>query len=155
MLILFSSRFRCLSKFVFKCSVIQQRNRSSSRSTCSLDFKLTGIQTATKAMLDTTNREHRKLIGVKMMSLFGGIQFLLSGVCQFFKIWVATYRKYCLMCCPTNKVIKSLYSEALAPTVVPYQAFTTVLCSYRVVVLERRCGETFGLASYRKYPPNL
>ena len=33
--------------FAFKCSVIQQRYGSISRSTCSLDFKLTWIQTAT------------------------------------------------------------------------------------------------------------
>ena len=53
---------------------------------CSLDFKLTGIQIATKPMLGTTNREHRKLIGVEMMSLFGyEIQFLLSGVLPVFQ----------------------------------------------------------------------
>ena len=27
------------------------------------------------------------------------------------------------MCCPTSKVIKSMYSDALAHAVVPYQAF--------------------------------
>ena len=73
-------------KFALKCSVIQQRYGSSSRSTCSLDFKLTGIQIATKPMPGTTNREHRKLIGVKKMSLFGyGIRSLLSGVLAVFQ----------------------------------------------------------------------
>ena len=48
-----------------------------------------------------------------------------------------------LMCCPTNKVVKSMYSDALALTVVPCQAFSTILCSYRAGVLETRCGETF------------
>ena len=61
------------------------------------------------------------------------------------------------MCCPANKVIKSMYSDVLAPAVVPYQAFTTVLCGYRVGVLERRYASPFknkfGLTSYRKYPP--
>ena len=47
------------------------------------------------------------------------------------------------MCCPSNKVVKSMYNDALAPTVALYQAFTTILCSYRVGVLERRYGETF------------
>ena len=38
----------------------------------------TGIQFVTKSMLGTTNGEHRKLIGVKTMSLFGyGVQFVL------------------------------------------------------------------------------
>ena len=79
--IVFNSGFHCLSKFAFKYSVMQQRYGSSSRSTCSVDFELTGIQIATKPMLGTTNLEHRKLIRVKMMSLFGyGIQFLLFGV---------------------------------------------------------------------------
>ena len=84
--ILFNSGFRCLSKFAFQCSVIQQRYGSSSRSTCFLHFKLKGIQIATQPMPGTINREHRKLIGVKMMSLFGyGIQFLLSGVLPVFQ----------------------------------------------------------------------
>ena len=47
------------------------------------------------------------------------------------------------MCCPTNKVVKGMYSDALAPTVVPYQTFTTILCSYHAGILERRCGEAF------------
>ena len=50
-------------------------------------LKPTGIQYATTSMLGTTtNGEHRKLIGVKMMFLFGyGIQLLLSGVLQVFQ----------------------------------------------------------------------
>ena len=84
--ILFSSGFRCLSKFALKRSVIQQRYGSSGRSTCSLEFKLRGVQIAIKSMLGTTNGEHRKLIGVKTISLFGyGIQFLLSRVLPVFQ----------------------------------------------------------------------
>ena len=82
---MFKSGVPCLFKFAFKCSVTQQRYGSSSRSTCCLDFKLTGIQIATKSMLRTTNVEHWQLIGVKKMSLFGyGMQFLLSGVLPVF-----------------------------------------------------------------------
>ena len=55
--------------------------------------KPTGIQIATKLISGPTNREHRKLIGVKTMSL--GTNYSCSY-----------YREDCLMCCPTNKVIK-------------------------------------------------
>ena len=50
-------------------------------------LKPTGIQNATTSMLGpTTNGEHRKLIGVTTMFLFGyGIQLLLSGVLQVFQ----------------------------------------------------------------------
>ena len=46
-----------------------------------------------------------------------------------------------MMYCPTNKVVKSMYSDALAA--VPHQFSTTVLCSYQAGVMERRCGEVF------------
>ena len=60
--------------------------RGSSRSVCSRDFKPTGIKIATKPMPITTDREYRKLIGVKTMSFFGyGTQFLLSGVLPVFQ----------------------------------------------------------------------
>ena len=49
-------------------------------------LKLAGIQIATKLMPGTTNREHRELIGVKTMPLFGyEVQFLLSGVLPAFQ----------------------------------------------------------------------
>ena len=67
-------------------------------------LKPTGIQIATKAMPGATNREHRRFIDVKKVSLFGyELQFLLSGQ----KFELQPYREDCLMCCPTNKVIKS------------------------------------------------
>ena len=104
----------------------------------------TGIQVATKSMQGTTNGEHRKLIGVRTMSLFGyEVQFVLLECCQRFRILITSYRKDYLMCCPTTKVVKSMYSDALALTVVPCQVFTTVFCSYRACVLKRCCGETF------------
>ena len=53
------------------------------------------------------------------------------------------YREDCLMCCPTNEVIRGRYNDALAHVAIPYQAFITVLRSYRAGVLKRRCGETF------------
>ena len=90
---MFNLGFCCLSRFPFKCSVIQQRYGSSSTSTCSLDLKLTGIRITTKSMLSTTKGEHRKLIGIKTMSLFGyGIQFLLSGILLF------CFFVYCFSC---------------------------------------------------------
>ena len=83
--ILFNWGFRCLSRFAFECSAIQQRYGSSIRSACAPDFKLTGIQIAIKLMPGTTNGEHRKLIDVKTMSLFVyEVQFLLSGVMSVF-----------------------------------------------------------------------
>ena len=54
--------------FALMCSVIRQRYGDRSRPTCSLDFKLTGIQIATKRMPGTTNEEHRNY----------AVQFLLS-----------------------------------------------------------------------------
>ena len=58
-------------------------------------LKSTGIQFATKSMLGTTNNvEHRKLIGVKIMSLFGyGIQFSLTGVLPVFQNLNTSYRE--------------------------------------------------------------
>ena len=44
---------------------------------------------------------------------------------------------------PNQQSRQSMYSDALAPDVVLYQALTTILCGYRAGVLERRCGETF------------
>ena len=68
----------------------------------------------------------------------------MSGVLPVFQClnYDTSYREDYLMCCSINKVIKSLYSDALAHVAVPYPAFTTVLCCYRAGVLERRCGET-------------
>ena len=48
--------------------------------------------------------------------------FYCLECCQCFRIGIISYRKDCIMCCPTNKVIKSLYSDAFAHAAVPYQA---------------------------------
>ena len=49
-------------------------------------LKPTEIQFATKSMLGKINGEHRKLIGVKTMSLFGyEVQFVLFGVLPVFQ----------------------------------------------------------------------
>ena len=49
-------------------------------------LKPTGIQLTTKSMLGTANGEHRKLTGVKTMSLFGyEVQFVLPRVLQLFQ----------------------------------------------------------------------
>ena len=48
--------------------------------------KPTGIQFTTNSVLGTTNGEHRKLIGVKTMSLFEyEVQFVLFGVLPVFQ----------------------------------------------------------------------
>ena len=165
------------SKFAFKCSVIQQQYGSNinSRSTCSLDFKLT-------MKPGTTNQEHRKLIGVRAMSLFGhGIQFLLSGVLPLFQNLNYILQKRLSEVLSNQQSHQVSYSNASAPTAVPYPAFTTVLCTYhagvrrgavarlsrhdsahRLVVKRLGCGDIhyvspfqskFGLTSYWKYPP--
>ena len=52
----------------------------------------TGIQSVTKSMLRTSNEEHRKLIGVETMSLFGyGVRFVLLGCCKCFRIGITSY----------------------------------------------------------------
>ena len=52
----------------------------------------TGIQFVTKSMLGTTNEEHRKLISVETMSLFGyGARFVLLGCCKYFRIGITSY----------------------------------------------------------------
>ena len=59
----------------------------------------------------TTNGEHRKLIGVEIMSSFGyGIQILLSGVLPVSEssLRVTVVCIY-LVYYPTNKVVKSMY----------------------------------------------
>ena len=74
----------------------------------------TGIQIAIKPLPAPTNREHRKLIGVKTMSLDTKYSFCCRECCQYFRIWITSYRKDCLMCCPSSKVIKSDTERFLA-----------------------------------------
>ena len=94
-------------KSAFNCS-------SSSRSTCSLDFKLTGIQTATIYAVGTTNGEHRKLIGVKSISLFGyGIQILPSGMLPVFQNLNYNLQKGLSDVLPNQQSHQVLYIEAL------------------------------------------
>ena len=69
-------------------------------------LKPTGIQTATKPLPGTTNREHEKPIGTKTLSLGKNYSFYVLGRCQYFRIQVKRYREDCLMCCPSNNVIK-------------------------------------------------
>ena len=118
------------------------------------------IQIATKSMLgtSTTNGEYRKLIGVKTMSLFGyDVQFVLFRVFPVFQNLNYKLQRRLSDVLPNQQSHKVLHSDALASTMAPYQAFTTV-CSYRVGV--KRCyvspfKSKFGLTSYRKYPPDL
>ena len=134
---LFNSGFRCLSKFAFKYSVIQQRYGRNSRSTCFLDFKLTGIQIATKSMLGTTNGEHRKFVGVKTMSLFGyGIQFLLSGVLPIFQNLSYNLQKRLSDVLPNQRShqVCTVRPYLLCRLRYPIIFSTTVLCTYRAGV---------------------
>ena len=49
-------------------------------------LKPRGVQFATKPIRGTTNGEHRKLTGIKMMSLFGyEVQFVLFGMLPVFQ----------------------------------------------------------------------
>ena len=78
-------------------------------------LKPTGIPFVAKSMLGTTNGEHRKLIGVETMSLFGyEVRFVLLGYCKCFRIGITSYKEDYMMYCSTNKVVKSTYSDALA-----------------------------------------
>ena len=77
----------------------------------------TEIQITTNSLPGPTNREHRKLIRVKTMSLGMNYSFYCHSLeCyQYFKICITSYREdYYLMCCPSNKVIKSDIKSVLA-----------------------------------------
>ena len=81
--------------------------------------------------------ENRKLIGVKIMSLFVyRIQLLLSGVLLVFQNRNHNLQKYCVMCCPTNKVIKYCTELLAVKAPVIYQIF-----HYSIVHLSRLCSE--------------
>ena len=61
-------------------------------------------------MPGTTNGEHRKLIGVKTMSLLGyGMQFLLSGVLQVFQNWNYNLQKRLSDVLPNQQSHQELY----------------------------------------------
>ena len=109
--------------FAFKCSVIQQRYGDSSRSMCSLDFKLTGIQIATKLMPGTPNGEHRNY----------ELQFLLSGMM------------------PVSQNLIYNLQKGLSDVFQSIRFSTAVLYTYRAGVRKRRCGEAAGgfLLQYR------
>ena len=73
----------------------------------------TGIQIARKPLPGPTNREHRKLIGVKMISLGTNYSFYCLECCPVFQnLNSKLQRRLCLMCYPSNKVIKSERSHA-------------------------------------------
>ena len=61
-----------------------------------------------------TSREHPKLIGVEMISLGTNYSFYCLECCQFFIILITSYRVDCMMCCPTNKAMKSDTKSFLA-----------------------------------------
>ena len=74
-----------------------------------------GFNSRQNCMLGTTNGEHQKLIGVKTMSLFQvQSMIVLLGCCKCFRIRITSYKEDYMMYCPTNKVVKSIYSDALA-----------------------------------------
>ena len=50
--------------------------------------------------------EHRKLIGVKTMSLGTKYKFFCLECCHYFITLITSYREDCLMCFPSNKVAK-------------------------------------------------
>ena len=77
-------------------------------------LKPTGIQIVTKSLPGRTNREHRKFIGVKTISLSTNYSFYCLESCQYIRICITSYREDCLMCCPTNEVIESDTKQNLA-----------------------------------------
>ena len=90
-------------------------------------------------MLGTTNGKHRELIGVTMMSLFRyEVQFVLFGVLPVLQNLNYKLQRRLTEVLPNRQSNQVLYSDVLTPTVVPYQALTTVLCSYRVEPLFQR-----------------
>ena len=67
-----------------------------------------------KNLAGPTNHKHRKLIGVKTMSLGTNYIFYCLECYQYFRIEITSYIVDSLMCCPTNKVIKSYTKRFLA-----------------------------------------
>ena len=67
-------------------------------------LKQTEIQIATKPMPGPTNGEHRKIIGIKTMSLGTNYNFHYLECCQCFRVYITSYREDLLVCCPINKI---------------------------------------------------
>ena len=74
----------------------------------------TGIPIATKSLPGPTNRERLKLIGVMSTSLGTNYSFYCLECCQYFRTYITSNREDCLVCCPSNKVIKSDTKRFLA-----------------------------------------
>ena len=98
------------------CRGHQELRQSTGHINCESPLlKPTGTQLATKSMLGTTNGEHRKLVGVETIYLFGyEVRFVLLWCCKCFRIGITSYKDDYLLYCSTNKVVKSVYSDALA-----------------------------------------
>ena len=77
-------------------------------------LKPTRTQIATKPLPGSTNQKHRRLIGVKTMSLVTNYSLYYLECYKYFRIRITSYRKDCLMCCPSNKVIKRYTRSCLA-----------------------------------------
>ena len=69
---------------------------------------------AAKLLPSPTNREHRKIIGVKVMSLGTKYSSYCLERCQYVRIRITIYEEDCLMCCPSNEVIKTDSKHFLA-----------------------------------------
>ena len=107
-------------------------------------LKPTGVQIATKPMPGTTNREHRKLIGVKTVSLFEyEAQFLLSGVLPVFQNLKYKLQRRLSDVLPNQqrhqKVCTVMHLRMLR---YPIRLSTIVSSTFRAGVRKRRCGET-------------
>ena len=64
-------------------------------------------QKGSESRQNLSSREHRKLIGVKTVSFRTNYSFNCLEYCHYFRIWITSYRKDCLMWSPSNEVIKS------------------------------------------------
>ena len=77
-----------------------------------------GSKIATKPLPGPTNREHRKRIGVKTMSLATNYNSVFTVVWSAAVIYqnlnYKLQRRLCLMYCPSNKIIKSDTKRFLA-----------------------------------------
>ena len=124
----------------FKCSVIQQPYRSISRSTCSLDFKLTWIQTATNLCCGYNNRR-------RTGNLSASRHVFVCVRDTAFTVWSAasvsesesqfTEKEYCLM--SIHHVLCRTTCCVACGNLSDFS--TTVLYTYRAGVRKRRCGE--------------
>ena len=120
---------------------IKCQSRSWSRNGDNPQLRSTGIQIATKPLPGPTNREHRKFIGVKTISLGTNYSFYCLEYCL-----------QCLMGSASNKVIKSNTKSFLAPGGLHEDIMATLYEQWHQPINQCQNGSSNLLTPYREQP---